>query len=92
VIDVLMPYAERVDGATSLLAPRLADLGGVTLGIVNNSWRCMHVISEEVQEVLRDYGVAGFMERRISAAQVLPDPQVEALAAECGAVVVGIGN
>lgn len=88
-----MPYAEQAATGTSLLAPRLADLRNTKLGIVNNSWRCMNVIAEELQAGLaREFGVAGFVERRISAAQVLPDADVDTLAAECDAVIVGIGN
>jgi hypothetical protein len=93
VIDVLMPYAESEGAEESRLAPRLGTLSGTRLGVVNNSWRCMDVIVDQLQARLaQDFGVDGFEQRRISAAQVLPDPEVEVLAAQCDAVVVGIGN
>lgn len=88
-----MPYAEQARVDASLLAPRLVKLRDARLGIVNNSWRCMNVITGELQATLTsEFGVAGFVERRISAAQVLPAADVDTLAAECDAVIVGIGN
>ncbi len=93
MVDILMPYAERPAGDTGLTAPRLSTLHGRTVGIVNNSWRCMNVIADELTSVLRDdYGVVRVVERRISAAQTLPEDTLEAMAADCDAVVVGIGN
>lgn len=92
MVDILMPYAEsaRTDGWTE--APRLGSLRGTTVGIVNNSWRCMNVIAAELHAVLAEYGVADVDERRISAAQTLPDADLADLASRCAAVVVGVGN
>lgn len=88
-----MPYAEPVSGTAWRAAPRLSTLEGRTVGIVNNSWRCMHVIAENLATLLtRDLGVAAVREVRISAAQTLPEERFAELAAECDAVVVGIGN
>lgn len=93
MVDILMPYAESPSGRTGLAATRLSTVHGRTIGIVNNSWRCMNVIADELTTVLRaDHGVARVVERRISAAQTLPEDMLEALAADCDAVVVGIGN
>jgi hypothetical protein len=93
MVDILMPYAEQTTGSAGLAAPRLSTVHGRTIGIVNNSWRCMNVIADELTALLRDdYGVARIVERRISAAQTLPDDVLEAMAADCDAVVVGIGN
>ncbi|MPZ79555.1 MAG: hypothetical protein GEV28_03795 [Actinophytocola sp.] len=93
MVDILMPYAEQATGRTGLAAARLATMRGATVGIVNNSWRCMNVIADELTTMLRaDYGVARIVERQISAAQTLPDDVLEAMAVDCDAVVVGIGN
>lgn len=93
MVDILMPYAERPAGHTGLTAARLSTLDGRTIGIVNNSWRCMNVIADELTTVLRaDYGVARVVARQISAAQTLPEDTLTAMAADCDAVVVGIGN
>lgn len=97
MVDILMPYAEapaagRPGTRGGAAATRLSTVHGRTIGIVNNSWRCMHVIADELGTVLTERGAARIVERRISAAQTLPEPDLEALAADCDAVVVGIGN
>jgi hypothetical protein len=93
VVDILMPYAESAEAEAAHGAPRIATLTGATLGIVNNSWHCMHVIADELtRQLTTDLGVREVVEERISAAQTLPDDLVDSMAARCDAVVVGIGN
>lgn len=93
MVDILMPYAEAQAVRAASAAPRLTTLDGVTVGIVNNSWRCMHVIADELTTTLQaQFGVAQVVEERISAAQTLPDDVLDAMAARCDAVLVGIGN
>jgi hypothetical protein len=92
MVDVLMPYAEQPGETSGDRATRLSTVHGRTIGIVNNSWRCMDVIADELTSVLTERGAVRIVERRISAAQTLPEPDLDALAAECDAVVVGIGN
>lgn len=88
-----MPYAEPDARTGGSLASRPAALSGATVGIVNNSWRCMNVLAEELGARLRgEISVAALVERRISAAQTLPPETVDELASSCDAVVVGIGN
>lgn len=91
--DVLMPYAEPLAAQTGIIARRLPSLDGRTIGIVNNSWRCMHVIADELAaQLIGQFGVIEIVERRISAAQTLPPAMTEEMASTCDAVVVGIGN
>jgi hypothetical protein len=93
VVDILMPYAESPAGEAALGAQRVASLDGARLGIVNNSWHCMHVIADELTgRFTADLGVVEVVEERISAAQTLPDDLLESMAARCDAVLVGIGN
>jgi hypothetical protein len=92
MVDVLMPYAEQPPGASGLAAARLSTVHGRTIGIVNNSWRCMNVIADELTTLLTEQGAVRIVERRISAAQTLPEDMLAELAADCDAVVVGIGN
>lgn len=92
MVDILMPYAESTRAGRWTEAPRAGSLRGATIGIVNNSWRCMHVIADELHAVFAEHGVADVDERRISAAQTLPPDDVADLAGRCAAVVVGIGN
>jgi len=87
-----MPYAEQPPGASGLAAARLSTVNGRTIGIVNNSWRCMNVIADELAALLTEQGAERIVERRISAAQTLPDDMLAEMAADCDAVVVGIGN
>lgn len=88
-----MPYAESATIEAVLGAPRVGSLDGARLGIVNNSWHCMHVIADELTSRLTaELGVAEVVEERISAAQTLPDDLLDAMAARCDAVLVGIGN
>lgn len=93
MVQILMPYPESAHVQAGQLAPRLATLESRTVGIVNNSWRCMNVIAEELTRSLRDrFGVTTVLEERISAAQTLPPARMEEFASRCDAVVVGIGN
>lgn len=88
-----MPYGEPSTVAGPRLAPRLSSLAGRRIGIVNNSWRCMHVVAEELTRRLKaEHGVVDIVERRISAAQTLPPPVLDEMADACDAVIVGIGN
>lgn len=93
MVQILMPYPESGRAVAGELAPRLASLESMTVGVVNNSWRCMHVLAEDLTRVLRDqYGVTTVLEERISAAQTLPPDRMAEFARQCDAVVVGIGN
>jgi hypothetical protein len=95
MVAVLMPHREPADGVASPtdVSPRLTTLAGRTIGIVNNSWHCMDVVTEELRTALyTDYAVGEVVEVKISAAQTLPAPELERLAATCDAVVVGIGT
>lgn len=93
MVDILMPYAEAPAGRAGLGATRLSTLRGRTIAIVNNNWRCMDLIADELATVLReDFGAAGVREWEVPATQTLPDDTLEAIVAECDAAVVGIGN
>lgn len=93
MVQILMPYPESARAAAGESAPRLVTLDSMTVGLVNNSWRCMNVIAEDLTRTLRDqYGVTTVLEERISAAQTLPPDRMEDFAKRCDAVVVGIGN
>lgn len=93
MVEMLMPCAESPRTEAGLMAPRLATLDSMTVGVVNNSWRCMHVIADQLTQSLREsYGVVTVLEKRISAAQTLPPDLMDDMAGSCDAVVVGIGN
>lgn len=92
-VVVLMPYAEDPAAQPKQLAPRLDTLRGKTIGIINNTWNCMNVASDELRRLLlSEYGVADVIEKRTAATQKLPDPEIEDLAHRADAVICGIGN
>jgi hypothetical protein len=95
MIDVLMPYGEPdlTNTPDTPVAPRLDSLQGATVGIVNNGWHCMDLLTEEARAaLLTDYGVSDVVEVNISAAQTLPPEKLSLLVDSCDAVVVGIGT
>ena len=90
---ILMPNAEEKADSVSILAARIPDLEGATVGVVNNSWRCMNILADELSSLLTErFKVAEILEERISAAQTLPLDRLDQMAARCHAVIVGIGN
>lgn len=91
-VAILIPYAEQLSAAKGVLAPRIDGLAGKTIGIVNNSWRCMNIIVDEYAKVLYESGVAEIIEKKTTASQRLPVAQMDDLVATCDAVIVGIGN
>lgn len=92
-IEILTPGPDAGASDHPQLARRGDVLRGSTVGLVNNSWRCMDIIAAELTDQLRDQcGVADFVEMRISAAQTLSSAQLDEISTRCGAVVVGIGN
>lgn len=90
---ILLPGVEDEGGAGSLLAPRLEVATGATIGIVNNSWRCMNILADELSRKLTDvFHVADIVTEQIAATQTLPLDRLDRMAARCNAVIVGIGN
>jgi hypothetical protein len=52
MVAVLMPHPEPADGFSprTPVSPRLTTLASRTIGIVNNSWHCMDVVTEELHK------------------------------------------
>ena len=90
---VLHPGAE--DPARKFgLAPRLGDLKGMTVGIIDNHKRNVDVYVAELGRVLKDeYGVAKVVTYR-KASQSIPTPAdvLDSLAAECDAIVHAVAD
>jgi len=90
---VLHPGAE--DPARKfVLAPRLGDLKGMTVGIIDNHKRNVDVYVAELGRVLQDeYGVAKVVTYR-KASQSIPTPAdvLDSLAAECDAIVHAVAD
>lgn len=94
--EILLPAGEKPasDGATApALAPRLASLEDKVVGIVSNGWNCMRVIAEGYSRSLTlKYGLRGVAVYETPATMAMTPELVARIAAECDAVIVGIGN
>ena len=90
---VLHPGAE--DPARKFgLAPRLGDLKGMTVGIIDNHKRNVDVYVAELGRVLQDeYGVAKVVTyRKASQSIQTPVDVLDSLAAECDAIVHAVAD
>ena len=83
------PITPPFDGA-----PRLPTLAGARLGIIDDSKRNADVLLEELAETLRTrYEIAGVQWHRKPSASRPADPAaIAALATDCDAVVIAIGD
>ena len=76
------------------LAPRLSNLKGMTVGLIDNHKRNADVYVAELGRVLQEeYGVAKVVTYR-KASQSIPTPAdvLDSLAAECDAIVHGVAD
>jgi hypothetical protein len=94
MVQVLMPYPPADDVAPPIpISARITALTGRRIGIVNNGWHCMEIVTDDLREALRrDFGVQEVVEVDITGAQTVPAEQVDRLVSSCDAVVVGIGT
>lgn len=90
-ITVYVPTGEA-DTATRNLAPRLETLRGARIGILDNCKEFADVVLTGVAEALqRDYGVEVVKLWRKSYLGI-PSPYAQEMAAECDAVINGVGH
>ena len=90
-ITVYMPTG-AVDTQSKRLAPRLASLHGARIGILDNCKEFADIVLRGVADVLkRDYGVAHvkFWQKSYLG---IPSPYAEEMAAQCDAVINGVGH
>lgn len=92
-VPVLVPWAENVVTASHPIAPRAVALEGATIGIVDNGWHCMHVLTEELTSALTEtYGVAEVVVKHTSGSLTMTPAERADLLQRCQAVVIGIGT
>ena len=90
-ITVYVPTGEA-DTAAGRLAPRLQTLRGARIGILDNHKEFADLVLEGVAEALtRDYGVELIRFWRKSYLGI-PSPFAKEMAAQCDAVVNGVGH
>ena len=82
----------NADTLTKKLAPRLATLEGARIGILDNCKEFADVVLKGVAEVLeREHGVAQVRFWQKSYLGV-PSPYAQEMAAQCDAVINGVGH
>ena len=76
------------------LAPRLSDLNGTTVGLIDNHKRNADVYIAELSRVLQEeYGVSKVVTyRKASQSIPTPDDVLDSLAAECDAIVHAVAD
>jgi hypothetical protein len=90
-IEVYLPTG-IADTRTKKLAPRLKTLSGARVGILDNCKEFADVVLRGVAEVLqREHGVAGIRFWQKSYLGI-PSPYAEEMAAQCDAVINGVGH
>ena len=92
-ITVLHPAAE--DTVRKLeLAPRLADLKGTTVGLIDNHKKNADVYLEELGRLLREeYGVTKLVTyRKVSQSIPIPADVMDGLASQCDAIVHAVAD
>ena len=90
---VLQPGAE--DAARKfVLAPRLSDLKGTTVGLIDNHKKNADVYIAELSRVLQEeYGVSKVVTyRKASQSIPTPDDVLDSLAAECDAIIHAVAD
>src|SRR5215212_135362 len=89
-LSVYVPIG-AVDTQSKKLAPRLADLRGKRIGILDNCKEFAEVVLRGVAEVLeRDHGATvKFWQKSYLG---VPSPYAQEMAAECDGIINGVGH
>jgi len=76
------------------LAPRLASLDGMTIGLIDNRKRHSDVFLARLQELMKErYGVAGFeYYTKVGACVATPEDVMADLVANCDAVIHAVAD
>jgi hypothetical protein len=91
---VLIRPVNEPDTAESTYAPRVADLSGKRLGLLDNSKHNANKMLEAVASILdQQYGFSNIVRhRKPSASKPVAPEAIEALGAACDLVIVGVGD
>jgi hypothetical protein len=81
-------------GAWVAALPRLTDLRGKVIGLLDNSKPNADKLGERFEQLLRDrFGVSGVVKRRkITAQEGAPEQVLDELAAQAEFVISGLGD
>jgi hypothetical protein len=91
--DILSPLGRRGHRTHYALAPRVATLSGLTIGLLDNSKHGADILLDEVGAILlREHGVSNLVRRRKSTAAISGGPILEELIRNCDAVINAYGD
>ena len=91
-ISILSPAAEAWRPLEAI-TPRMRDLRGATVAILNNRWTSMNIISEQIAIVLKEqYGVAEVFEKLIPLSSPAPQETFDDVLARAQLAIVGLAN
>ena len=91
-ITMLSPAAEAWRPLEATV-PRMGDLQGSRVVIMNNRWTSMNIISEQIAIVLKEqYGVAEVWEKLIPLASAAPKETFAEVHEGADLAVVGLAN
>ena len=93
MIMVLHPAAEEVSEGHAL-APRLGQLKGTTVGLIDNHKKNSDVYLDELERLLKEeFGVAEVRRyRKISQSMPSPEEVLDDLAKECDATIHAVAD
>ncbi|GAB2997956.1 hypothetical protein LWP59_19680 [Amycolatopsis acidiphila] len=88
------PTARPAVTAPVVLAPRPAELAGLTVGLLTNTKKNAESFLDEVGALLaEEHGVAGLVRRKkLNIAQTAPAEMRDELVRACDVIVVGVGD
>lgn len=91
-IVIVNPAAE-VETVEKAMAPRLASLDGIRLGLVDNSKHMAAETLKALEAILRTKGVVAFETyRKDNPSVAMPAEMIAGMAARCDAVVHGVAD
>jgi hypothetical protein len=91
-VPVLVPWAEHLGTKVDDPAPRVSSLERGLVGIVDNGWHCMRIITEVLTDALQEqFGAAGVVVKHTSGSLTMTTADRADLQRRCSAVIVGIG-
>ena len=91
-IAMLSPAAEAWRPLEATI-PRMGELRGARVAILNNRWTSMNIISEQIAIVLKEqYGVAEVFEKLIPLASAAPEETLDEARHRADVAVGGLAN
>ena len=88
------PTGHRLDGTESHISPRLTDLRGVRLGLLDNTKANAEIVLRKIADILDDkYEFSGIYYTKKHSSNLPPKPEILAdLHSNADIVIAGIGE